>query len=352
MNVHLVDAPGDFEQINLHVLKVEIHDDATGWVTLGTPDETVDLLTLTGGVEETLVNGASIPAGHYSQLRLLLGPGNTVKLQDGTVHDLKVPSGLQSGVKLTVSFDVQPNTTKDVFIDFDAHRSVFVHGAGSSGQYILRPVVRAVDRLVTGAVVGTLTTAQGEPPVAIPLAGALVTAQVIDAGGTASIVRATRTAADGTYVLDLLPVGGTYFVVSQPIVGTAVYLARSSGPIAVTATAPTPSYDASFDATLDFGSATGTVTPTATADDADTVDARVVLDAGGTSHAFIVRTAAAAVSGGAETYRLDDLPAATYSLSDTRRSVDTAGVETVKTSAAVSAAVTAGGTATANLVLP
>ena len=44
LSVHLVDGPGDFHQINLHVLEVSIHSDFEGWIVLGSPDRTVDLL--------------------------------------------------------------------------------------------------------------------------------------------------------------------------------------------------------------------------------------------------------------------------------------------------------------------
>jgi hypothetical protein len=350
LSVHLVDGAGDFAEVNLHVVQVSIHSDAAGWVILGTRDQTVNVLTLTGGVSATLADGATVPAGHYTQMRLLLGSGNTVMLADETVHDLKVPSGLQSGVKLIVNFDVAPGTTRDVFIDFDAHRSIFLHAAGASGQYILRPVIRAFDALATGSISGTLTGSAGEGPEE-PLAGAVVTAQVLDAG-VASIVRSATSGADGTYTLDLLPLGFSYYVVGQPVVGATAYLARSSGPIPIDEAAPTATHDALFDVAPETGGVGGTITPTATLADADTVDARQVLDAGGSPQSLIVRTAAGAVSGPTETYLIEDLPPGAYSLSDTRRTVDAGGAETVRTSPEVPAAVTAGVTATADLVLP
>jgi hypothetical protein len=351
LNVHLVDGPGDFSQINLHVVQVSIHSDSDGWVILGTNDQTVDLLTLTGGVSATLAAGATVPAGHYTQMRLLLGSGNTVVLADGSVHDLKVPSGLQSGVKLIVNFDVAAGTTRDVFIDFDAHRSIFLHAAGASGQYILRPVIRAFDALATGSISGVLTGSVGEGSEE-PLVGALVTAQVLSAGGVASIVRSATSGAGGQYTLDLLPVGFSYYVVGQPVVGATAYMAKSSGPILIDEATPIATYDALFDVAAETGGVGGTISPTATLADADTVDARQVLDAGGTPQSLIVRTAVGAVSGLTESYLIENLPAGAYSLSDTRRTLDAAGNETVKTSPEVPATVTGGAVATANLVLP
>jgi hypothetical protein len=344
MNVRLVDAPADYQEINLDVQKVDIHGE-DGWRTLGTPQQTVNLLSLTGGVSAVLVDGAPLPVGTYTQMRLVLGPANTVKLLDGTVHDLKVPSGMQSGVKLNARFDVAANMTKDVYIDFDAHRSIFLNRAGSSGQYLLLPVVRAFDKLETGAVTGVLTDAVTRAP----LAGVIVTAQTVDEGGTPSIVRSVNTGADGRYLLDLLPVGGTYHVVSQPLAGGSAYLARASAPIAVTVAASTPTYDAAFEPTSQVGAITGSIEPMA---DGDIVSAQQTLDAGASPRTFIVRITTGVVADGAETYDLEDLPAGSYSVFVTRRTVDAGGTETATTSAAVSATVEAGGTVTADLTLP
>ncbi|HET8732406.1 MAG TPA: DUF4382 domain-containing protein [Anaeromyxobacteraceae bacterium] len=335
MNVYLVDAPSQaYAQVNVDVQKVEIASDS-GWITLGTPNRVVDLLTLTGGVTggvtATLVNGAPLPAGHYGQMRLVLGTRNSVRLLDGTVEPLTVPSGQQSGVKLTVSFDVQAGTTYDVYIDFDAHNSIFVHEAGASGKYILRPTVRAYG-LPTGSISGTLTVAGGTTP----LAGVEVTAQTVTAGSPA-VVRSTFTDAAGHYVLDLLRRDGTYFVVSQPLVTDAAgapvtsYEPKASGGFTITAASPDKTWDAAFTAASAVGAIGGPVTPVATTSQADSVDVQATLDAGGTPQPFILRTVAAVVASGAESYTVAALPTVTagqtYTVVGTRRTVDALGAE-------------------------
>ncbi len=357
MSVRLVDAPSSgYAEVNVDVRTVEIRSDG-GWVTLGTPDRVVNLLSLTGGVYDTLVDGAPLPAGHYGQMRLVLGSRNTVKLLDGTVAPLKVPSGQQSGVKLTVSFDVQPGTTADVYLDFDAHRSIFVHEAGASGKYILRPTVRAYDRLETGSISGTFTVAG----TLAPLPGAVVTAQTV-AGGVPSVVRSVTTDAAGRYVLDLLPRDGTYFVVSQPVIldtaGAIVasYEPRASAGLTITAAAPVRTFDASFTVATATGNVTGAITPAAVLPQVDSVDARLPLDAGGVLQPFIVRSVAATVATTGETHAISALPTAApsraYTIVGTRRSVDAEGSDTVVTIPAVSAAVAPGGTVTADLTFP
>jgi hypothetical protein len=248
----------------------------------------------------------------------------------GALHDLKVPSGMQSGVKLNVHFVVAPDTTKDVFIDFDAHRSIFVHEAGHSGKYLLRPVVRAVDRLVTGSISGTLTAAVG----GAPLGGVEVMAEVVQ-GGRPVVVRSTITdLTTGKYTLDLLPAGVSYDVVAQPVVGTTVYLPLASPAIAITEASPTATYDAKFDAAppTAVGSVTGSITPAITSSSqSDTV---VVMGSfAGTS--LLVRSVPASVTSNGETYQVSNLPLydGGYSLVVERGTVDAGGGTTISWSA-------------------
>jgi hypothetical protein len=255
---------------------------------------------------------------------------------------------MQSGVKLNVHFDVAPGTTKDVFVDFDASRSIFLHRAGMSGQFILRPVVRAVDRVVTGSIAGKLTDAQ----TGAGIAGAIVMAETVDAvTGAPTVIRSVLTGADGSYTLDLLPVGATCYVVSQPASGAVSYAAQASPPVAITEAAPTAQWSAAFTPAL-TGSAGGNVTPAASVDDADTVVATQTLLAGGSPHDFVVRTAAATVASGVESWSLEALPAGAYGIAVVRRTVDSTGAETEHDGVPVNVMVASGAQATVDLVAP
>lgn len=345
LTVRMVDGPiQGYTEINLNIQKVEVAS-GSGWVTLSTPNQTYNLLALQGGVSATLANGVTLPAGHYTQMRLVLGSGNTIKLSDGTTADLTTPSGMQSGIKLIVNFDVVAGTTKDVVIDFDAAHSIQVTQTGMSQQYILRPTVRAVDVMVTGSISGTLTDVGGAP-----LAGAEVTAQALDGGGNPTVLRRVYTGADGHYTLDLLPVGGSFFVVSQPVIGTQAYGAKASGAFAVTSGTPTFTYNASFTA-ASSGSVTGAITPMASSADHDVVDMLQALAPGGSGSAtFIVRSGVATV-GATETYSFDAVPAGSYQARVTRTTLAADGTTTVNASAPAPLPVSAAVVTTLNFSL-
>ena len=339
MNVQLVDAPADYTAVTLDIQKVEISTDGGQWLTLGTPNKTINLLSLTNGVVETLANGASLPPGTYGQMRLLLGPNNTVTLASDPSNPqmLKVPSGMQSGLKLPVSFDVQPGTTKDVFIDFDAHRSIFVHGAGASGQYLLRPVVRVLDKVVTGSIGGALKDGSGNA-----LAGQTVLAEIVDGTGNASIVTSAITSSTGAYTLGLLPLGGTYYVVAQPFLvptsGPATVYAPASAGTMLTASASVATVDVTTGAPVaQYGGITATVSDSSSGEPGHTILVSQSITAGIGSKTLIIRTQDAA--GTPEVAAIGYLPVATsYIVSGLRTVANSDGTTTVTPSTATTPA--------------
>lgn len=345
MNVKMVDAPiSGYQHIYVNIQQLQIHG-PQGWTTLSSPNQTYDLLALQNGVSATLASGATLPAGHYGQMRLILGSGDSVVLSDGSAQPLTTPSAMHSGLKLIVDFDVAAGTTKDVFIDFDAAHSIQIVQAGASSKYILRPTLRAFDKLATGSISGTLTDGSSNP-----IAGAQVYAETLDSGGNPAVTRSALTASDGTYTLDLLPLDGTYFAVSQPATGTASYNAQASAGFAITSSSPTFTWNTSFTQAPATGTVTGTYASIASGDQSDTVDLIQSLPEGGTAtngH-FVLHSRIAMVSGMVESYTFDSVPTGDYSVRSTRTTLNADGSTTLSASVTGSATVTSGGTATVN----
>ncbi len=342
VNVTLVDGPTSaYTSIFLNIQSIEIGGDGSGWTTLGTwTGGPIDLLTLTGGISQSLVKGATLAPGSYGQMRLILGAtGNTIVLRDGTTHDLTVPSGMHTGIKLTGPFVVQAGTTADLWIDFDAARSIQVVAAGASGKYILRPTCRAFEKAVTGSISGTLTDqADGSA-----LAGVPVFAEVLDGAGKPAIVRSTLTSATGAYTLDLLPVGSTYFVVSMPVPGK-VYAPKASDGFSLAAGSPVFTFSAAFTAVPATGTLGGTVTPLAAASQSDTVSLLATFPStpGGVSRTFVVDTDLAVVGASTETFSFGPLQPGTYGLAGTRATLNLDGTTTLAAAPPVTATVAAG----------
>jgi hypothetical protein len=162
LGVSITDAPASgFDAVNVTVSMVRVHQSSTasgndsGWsvITL-TPPRKINLLDLTNGVLDTL-GQTSLPAGHYTQIRLVLVPNtgtniaNSVVLSSDPTTEIPLftPSAVQSGIKLIHEFDVAAGQHVDLVLDFDALKSVVTRGNGSYG---LMPVIKVIPTLLTG----------------------------------------------------------------------------------------------------------------------------------------------------------------------------------------------------------
>ena len=350
ISVTLVDGPTtDYKAININIQSVQIHQSGTagesGWVTVSSPNRTVNLLSLQGGVVEALASNQTIGAGTYQMMRLVLGSGNTLTLADGSIVPLTVPSGQQTGIKIPLNFTVQAGTTADVWIDFDGAHSIHVVGTGS-GSYILRPVVHGFMNVATGSVSGTLSGPGG-----VPLSGAVVMAESLDGSGNVTILRSTATGDTGAYSLNLLPIGQAFYVVSQPVIGSSIYSAQASGAISLTTSSATATANLSFTLASGAGGVNGTLTPTATASQSDTLYLMRSVTTGLSGTAMLVVDSINAVVGTtSETYVFLMVPTGNYKIQGIRSTLNNDGTTTITRSLASSSfAVTTANTTTQNI---
>ena len=161
LTVRLVDEPGDFDNVFIEIIDFMIKvndesDDESGWQSLGEINQTVDLLELTGGESILLVDAFELPPGMLSQVRLVLGEGNSVVI-DGESFELKTPSAQQSGLKLKVNHELEPGFTYNLLLDFDVDKSIVIAGNSVNVNKILKPVMRASTIYASGKIQGAVT---------------------------------------------------------------------------------------------------------------------------------------------------------------------------------------------------
>jgi hypothetical protein len=211
ISVRMVDAPGDYDEVNVEVLDVLIKDNSStddqGWLSVGAASQVgegkiYNLLDLTGGVNVLLADNL-VPSGNLGQIRLLLGDNNTVVI-DGKTYDLKTPSAQQSGLKLKVNQILEADKTYEFLLDFDVERSVVK--AGNSGIYNLKPVIRVSTKENTGGIKGVVTSPSPFPT------GFAVSVSILVEGGTISTFMNEVT---GSFQLNGVP-AGAYTVVLDP----------------------------------------------------------------------------------------------------------------------------------------
>jgi hypothetical protein len=148
--VRLADAPDPtITAINITVPRVEAHVDGE-WVEVATPNQTYNLLDLV--TNDVLLGQASLPAGSYSQIRLFVSEA-TVTDSEGT-HNVTIPSAAQTGIKLNVSYTIEPNQVTELLLDFNVDKSLIKQG---NGQYRLQPVIPVVVKVLSGTITGAAT---------------------------------------------------------------------------------------------------------------------------------------------------------------------------------------------------
>ena len=171
-SVSLTDAPAcGYEVVNVTVSKVRIHqsnsanDHDAGWseITLD-PPRRINLLDLNDPTQPNFalehLGETPLPAGHYTQLRLVLEDNNGnqptanwIVLEGQNPNNpnnripLQTPSAIQSGLKLIHQFTVGSGQRVDLLLDFDACNSIVQTG---NGKYKLKPVIAVIPFVLNG----------------------------------------------------------------------------------------------------------------------------------------------------------------------------------------------------------
>ncbi len=180
VELSITDSPlmtDDVHGVYITIVGIQYHTTNDNWESVnnfGDP-QTFDLLALTRG-DSRLLGELILPAGNYTQIRFMLGapdyadaapasPGSWIEkgadndgeFTDGVDEPLFVPSGAQTGYKAMVDdgfFSVPINGSVEITADFDLRRAVVE--AGSSGKYILKPVLRLVVNDQAGEISGNI----------------------------------------------------------------------------------------------------------------------------------------------------------------------------------------------------
>jgi hypothetical protein len=144
-----------------------------------------------------------VPAGHYTQLRLIVQSASMV-MEDGRTVPLVIPSGANTGLKV-LSFDVPRNSQTVLLLDFDVAQSVNLQG---DGTYKLEPVLRLAPASQTATFTGKVVDGAGAPvdDAQVTLktaAGTIVAASLTSVSDPADPVK------DGVFAIHGLP-SGTY----------------------------------------------------------------------------------------------------------------------------------------------
>ncbi len=255
VNVSISDPPscsppaGSFKSVFITIRSVQAHisatadDNSPGWVEL-VPELTtqpvqVDLLNLPANgacLLKTLGSNASLPAGDYQQIRLLLADNsnstaslpsnacaslgqvfNCVVDNKSNTSELQLSSQANTGLKIPPGqvvggpIHVSAGQTVDINIDFNACASIIREG---NGMFRLKPtltagVVSTNTTGISGQVVDSVTSQ--------PIAGATVALENADKSSTDRIFMEAITDSGGHFSFCPLPMGAVFDVVVDAV---------------------------------------------------------------------------------------------------------------------------------------
>lgn len=198
LSIRMTDAPGNYDEVNVDIQGVEVKGPAGGAVSLNVNAGIYNLLDFVNGFD-TLIASGGIQAGTITQIRLILGSNNSVKV-NGVTYPLSTPSAQQSGLKLQVNQTLSPGIDYMLLLDFDAQQSIVEQG---NGQYSLKPVIRVVNATgLNGSITGNIA-----PPSVITALSA------VDAGG---LVYGTYSDTTGSFLIPGIPAGNYTLFVNPP----------------------------------------------------------------------------------------------------------------------------------------
>ena len=188
LEIKITDAPFPtnlVEEANITVSKIEIRqageeNEEGPYLNILESDVSANLLDLTNGVTANL-GSVEIPVGSNDQVRIYISEAS-VLLKDESFHDLKVPSGNSSGLKVFIDppIEVAGGLTAELLLDVDVTSSFVALGppSGPVKGFIFKPVIKASNESFAGRLTGVVTTEiEGENS---PVDGAQVSVYAAD----------------------------------------------------------------------------------------------------------------------------------------------------------------------------
>jgi len=154
LKIYLTDAPGDYEEVNINISRIEGHiagdgeegEDKGSWETLKewSGGLQVDLIKLQD--VSILLASLELEVNKYTQLRLFLMGGEEdawiviegEEEEATSIEPLEIPSVYQTGIKLNRPFEIVEGMITELTLDFDAKKSVIKTG---NGKYKMKPVI-------------------------------------------------------------------------------------------------------------------------------------------------------------------------------------------------------------------
>ena len=151
--IKVVDAPANYQQINIVVDRVSVHQSGASpliWTYLSPASPiSFNLLTLVNGHSVQLAF-SKVPVGTYDQIKIEYG--TCTILTNGNPKQLNLDASIKNGNAISYGFQIVDGQQFQLTLDYDAFNSVYVSGV----YYYFKPLIRVQNTLLSGSITGTV----------------------------------------------------------------------------------------------------------------------------------------------------------------------------------------------------
>jgi hypothetical protein len=160
LKISVTDVPAVYDSVVIVFSEISANINSL-WYHMRQEPVRVNLLEWTNGKTYTLTSG-EVPSGQCTQIRFKIDEAYIGV--NNQVHELSVPSGSTTGLKLGLDLTIKEGTKYNVVLDFDASQSVVVLGSENHPKgYQLKPQIRVIVDAEAGSISGTVLNPERLP---------------------------------------------------------------------------------------------------------------------------------------------------------------------------------------------
>jgi hypothetical protein len=155
IKISLTDAPmswSDVQEYHIFIERIEYYSYIDNWVTLVEIGADYDLINYVNGTDVTLAV-SEMHAGHYAQLRMVLGTDNWLYIDDGVTagrFNMRFEQPDHALIKVLDDFEIKKGETCGIILDFDAELSLVTR---DTLDLVLRPHIGVVQENIDQKIV-------------------------------------------------------------------------------------------------------------------------------------------------------------------------------------------------------
>jgi len=168
INVYLIDAPGDFDQVWLEIQGVEVFSQSGNssssqeWIPM-------DYIPLSNNVNvssliansQLILGRTEVPLGNITQIKLIFGT-NHFLVNDEVQIPLEFSSAEQLETIIDVNYNLEGAKSYDIFLDINLAKSIKTDPANTE-NFIFDPVIRSFTTDAMAEITGRVSPVDAQP---------------------------------------------------------------------------------------------------------------------------------------------------------------------------------------------